>query len=289
QRYQPRRHRLHGPVIPHRRGAELGHVRGPAVEPDQRFVVDDVGMVGSAVASDVEALAEIRFGVLVDRRMPHDLPAERQVPDVVLADLERELVLFGAGEESLGDGERVVDQMLRHAVMGDDEKPGVFAGSGNGTRQRRGRACLAGEIRADIEHRNAAVSRGLGLGGGETHGSVMSARSRSCSGSPRSLCDGQTTARPLPTRGCGRPPSATAITTTISSGRGASGTVIVSVSKWSNDHALSLWPSGTSIDAPAAATFTFEGISASPPATASRIGLPGFRWHTAPTCSISPP
>jgi hypothetical protein len=145
---------------------------GQRLRVDQRLVVDDVGVVGSAVAGDVEALAEIRLGILVDRRMAHDLPAERQVTDVVLADLERELIRFGAGEESLGDGERVVDQMLRHAVIGDDEKPGVFAGAGNGTRQRRGRARLAGEIRADIEHRNAALSRGLGLGCCETH--VMS-------------------------------------------------------------------------------------------------------------------
>src|SRR5262245_4696891 len=57
-----------------RRGAELGHVLGPAVQPDQRLVVDDVGVVGGAVAGDVEALAEIRLGVLVDRRTAHDLP-----------------------------------------------------------------------------------------------------------------------------------------------------------------------------------------------------------------------
>ena len=90
------------------------------------------------------------------------------------ADLERELVPFGAREEFLGDGEGVVDQMLRHAVIGDDEKPGVFAGAGDSTRQRRCRSGLAAEIRADIEHRNAALARRLGLGGSETH--VMSPR-----------------------------------------------------------------------------------------------------------------
>ncbi len=101
--------------------------------------------------------------------MAHDLPAERQIADVVLADLERELVRFGAREELLGDGEGVVDQMLRHAVIGDDEKPGVFAGAGDGTRQRRRCPGLAGEIRADIKHRDTAVVRRLGLGGSETH------------------------------------------------------------------------------------------------------------------------
>src|SRR5206468_7564927 len=112
----------------------------PAVQPDKRLAVDDVGMVGSAVAGDVETLAEIRLGVLVDRRMAHDLPAERQVADVVLADLERELFPFGALEKVLGHGEGVVDQMLRHAVIDDDEKPGVFAGASDRARQRRCRS-----------------------------------------------------------------------------------------------------------------------------------------------------
>ena len=96
--------------------------------------------------------------------MAHDLPAERQVADVVLADLERELFRFGTREELLSDGEGVVDQLLRHAVIGDDEKPGVFAGAGNRARQRRRRPRLAGEIRADIEHGNAAMGRRVGFG-----------------------------------------------------------------------------------------------------------------------------
>jgi hypothetical protein len=44
--------------------------------------------------------------------------------------------------------------------------------------------------------------------------------------------------------------------TTISSGRGASATASVSVSKWSNDQLLSLCPRGTSIDAPAVSSRT---------------------------------
>src|SRR6185503_12716711 len=116
-----------------------------------------------------EALAEIGPGVPVDRRMAHDLAAEGQVTDVVLADLQRELFRFGTREELLSDGEGVLDQLLRHAVIGNDEKPGVFAGAGNSTRQRRRRPRLAGEIRADIEHGNAAMGRGVGLGCCETH------------------------------------------------------------------------------------------------------------------------
>jgi hypothetical protein len=75
------------------------------------------------------------------------------IADVVLADLERELVPFGAREELLGDGEGVVDQMLRHAVIGDDEEPGVFAGAAMARasgaplprRQRDTRRCRAPE------------------------------------------------------------------------------------------------------------------------------------------------
>ena len=89
--------------------------------------------------------------------MAHDLAAERQVADVVPADLERELVPFGAREELLGDGEGVVHQTLRNTVTGDDEKPRVFAGARDGPRQRRGGSRLAAEIRADIEDRNAAL------------------------------------------------------------------------------------------------------------------------------------
>src|SRR6185312_15735320 len=55
----------------------------------------------------------------------------------------------------------------------------------------------------------------------------------------------------------------------------------VTVSKWSNDHGLSLWPSGRSSVAPAAATRCVDGISASPPPSAARIGLPILGWQSA--------
>src|SRR5215831_345982 len=81
---------------------------------------------------------------------------------------------------------------------------------------------------------------------------------------------------PLPQRGCKRPPSATAITTTISSGFGASGIDTVIVSKWSNDQDSSLWLSGRSRLAPQAATLTLDGMTALPPPTAVRIGFPSM-------------
>jgi hypothetical protein len=55
------------------------------------------------------------------------------------------------------------------------------------------------------------------------------------------------------------------MTTRISSGRGASATETVIVSKWGNDQESSLCPSGTLSRAPAAATLTFDPITAFPP------------------------
>src|SRR5689334_21820319 len=52
----------------------------------------------------------------------------------------------------------------------------------------------------------------------------------------------------VPQRLARRPPSAIVMMTTISSERGASDTV--TVSKCSNDHGSSLWPSGTSSGVP---------------------------------------
>jgi hypothetical protein len=59
---------------------------------------------------------------------------------------------------------------------------------------------------------------------------------------------------------------------TISSGRGASAIITVTVSKWSIDQTSSLCPSGKSMGVPATATLAFEGISDLPPPTAARTG-----------------
>jgi hypothetical protein len=69
----------------------------------------------------------------------------------------------------------------------------------------------------------------------------------------------------FPQRFWSRPPSAIAMTTRTSFGRGASATDTVIVSKCAKDQESSLRPSGTSRLAPAAATFPFEEITALPP------------------------
>jgi hypothetical protein len=81
----------------------------------------------------------------------------------------------------------------------------------------------------------------------------------------------------VPQRLCSRPPSVTTITTTISFGRGASATDTIIVLKCAKDQESSLCPSGTSRLAPAAATFTFDEITALPPPIAARIGYAEHR------------
>src|SRR6516162_9913980 len=98
----------------------------------------------------------------------------------------------------------------------------------------------------------------------------------------------------VPQRFRSRPPSAIAITTKISSGRGASATNTVIVSKCGKDQESSLCPSGTSRIAPAAATLTFDPITAFPPPIAARIGFPSIGWTQAPQAGpgvriLSPP
>jgi hypothetical protein len=44
-------------------------------------------------------------------------------------------------------------------VIGDHEKPGALAGAGDGARERRRGAGIAGEKQPDVEHRNATVIR----------------------------------------------------------------------------------------------------------------------------------
>jgi hypothetical protein len=45
-------------------------------------------------------------------------------------------------------------------VIGDHQKSGVFEAAGDGQRERRGRTGFAGEIRADVDDRDAAALTG---------------------------------------------------------------------------------------------------------------------------------
>src|SRR5256886_8347328 len=84
----------------------------------QRRAGEGVGMVGAAVVADEEALVEVRPGRLVNRRVPLHALVHRQVADVVLVDLERELFLQGDRVELARGVEGGVDERLRHRVAG---------------------------------------------------------------------------------------------------------------------------------------------------------------------------
>src|SRR4051794_5849515 len=91
--------------------------------------------------------------------MPHGLPAERQIADIVLPDLQRELFLGRQREETRRLRERVLDQFRRDPVIGDDEKPGILTGTRHCAGQRGAGPALAGQNPADIEERYAALIR----------------------------------------------------------------------------------------------------------------------------------
>ena len=91
--------------------------------------------------------------------MAHDLPAERQVADIVLPDFQGELVGFRAGEELRRGSKGVVDQAPWYTVIGDDEKSRVRASAGDGARERRRGIGLTGQKRPDIEHRDPTLTR----------------------------------------------------------------------------------------------------------------------------------
>ena len=63
------------------------------------------------------------------------------------------------GKELRRDGESIVNKLLRHAVIGNDEKPGVRKGACEGPSKCGCGARFADEIRPDVEHRNAALIR----------------------------------------------------------------------------------------------------------------------------------
>ena len=91
--------------------------------------------------------------------MPHGLPAERQIADIILPDFQRELLLGREGEEARRLREGVLDQFRRDPVIGDDEKPGILAGARHRAGERGAGPALAGQHGPDIEDRYPALIR----------------------------------------------------------------------------------------------------------------------------------
>ena len=98
-------------------------------------------------------------------RCANDLRAVGQIADVQIADFQCRLPFQWPIEKRGRGGERVVDQALVDAVVGDHQKAGVAAGALDRARQRGAGARFAGQIGADIQQRNPA--RGIG---GTRHG-----------------------------------------------------------------------------------------------------------------------
>ena len=92
----------------------------------------------------------------------------------------------------------------------------------------------------------------------------------------------------VPQRLSRRPPSAIAMTTTISSGRGASATDTSPCRNAQTTRARPCDRAARRARVPGAATLTLEPITAWPPPIAARIGRPSIGCTQAPPCSISP-
>ena len=152
---QDRQHALAEPlqgleVRDHRRPHALVPVR-PLVPPAERRARDDVRMVGAAIVADEEALVEVRPGRLVDGRVPLHALVHRQVPDVVLVDLQRALQLERRRVELARGREGVVDHPLRDAVAGQVEEADGLAGAPDLDRHGLQRTRLPSERGPDVD------------------------------------------------------------------------------------------------------------------------------------------
>jgi hypothetical protein len=73
--------------------------------------------------------------------------------------LARRRLATGLGPSEELSSKGVLSQARPDAVTGGDEKPCVFEGVGDVACERRRGAGIAGEIRPELEHRNATVIR----------------------------------------------------------------------------------------------------------------------------------
>jgi hypothetical protein len=109
-------------------------------------------MVRRQLALDEERLVEVGLGVLLHHRGP-----ERQVADVVLVELERQLALDRQGVERGRHGEQPVDQLLRHAVAADEIEPDVLQGIPQFAGAALERARCAREMLGEVDDGNLGV------------------------------------------------------------------------------------------------------------------------------------
>jgi len=151
-----RRQRPHRVDIGQRGGLEFRQLGRPFVQSVKWIAGDDTRIVGTEIVEDVKTLAEVRLGIHMHFRCANDLRAVRQIADVQIADLQLEFPLQRQIEKPRGRGKGAVDQALVDAVIGDHQKSGVAAGLLHRPGQSRSSTRLTGEIRTNIQQRNAA-------------------------------------------------------------------------------------------------------------------------------------
>ena len=104
--------------------------------------------------ADEEALVKVGPRVLVNRGRALHALVHRQIPDVVLVDLEPHLVFERHRVELARGLERVVDDVLGHAVTGHVEEADALAGVPDCRRNGGKSVPLVVEGRPEVDHRN---------------------------------------------------------------------------------------------------------------------------------------
>ena len=125
--------------------------RGPLVLAAQRRAGDDVGVIGAAVVADEEAFVVVWPSRRVDGRVSLHALVHREVPDVVLVDLERAFRLERHRVKLARGGEGRVDQRLRHPVAGQVEEADRLAGASHLARRALERPRLRAKRRSDVD------------------------------------------------------------------------------------------------------------------------------------------
>src|SRR6516165_1433274 len=138
-------------------------------------------MVRPAIVADKKALVLVWLRRLVDGRGALHRGVDRQIADIVLVQLKRELLLDRQGVKPAGGSKGSADQLVRDAVVQRVKEPDILAGMRNLGRDVLERSWHTGEIGAVIDDRDQC-------GGGviisdrllfeEVHSFLRAARSR---------------------------------------------------------------------------------------------------------------
>ena len=136
--------------------AHTRHKRGvrPLVQTIKTDAFDDLWIVRGKVAHQLERLVGIALGVCIlgDDRRFQKAGLRRNVTDLVLVDLERELFVFGQREKCGDRVESAADQILRDAVAGQIVKADLLLGMAHLVSESLQRAGVAVETGGGVEN-----------------------------------------------------------------------------------------------------------------------------------------